>query len=63
MIFMRFDSFNEFNKTKETVKDISYDEDNNEYMSESELEAYNFDKVKKILVKNMILNRQNQLMD
>ena len=60
---MRFDSFNEFNKTKETVKDISYDEDNNEYMSESELEAYNFDKVKKILVKNMILNRQNQLMD
>ena len=43
---MRFDSFDEFNETKETVKDISYDESNDEYMSESELEAYNFDKVK-----------------
>ena len=43
---MRFDSFSEFNETKETVKDISYDESNDEYMSESELEAYNFDKVK-----------------
>ncbi|WP_346745196.1 hypothetical protein [uncultured Campylobacter sp.] len=43
---MRFDGFDEFKETKETVKDISYDESNNEYMSESELEAYNFDKVK-----------------
>ncbi len=39
-----------------TLKDVSYDDDNNEYMTNSNLKVIDFDKVKEIYIKNNISN-------
>lgn len=43
---MRLDKFDEFKNTKDSIRNISYDESNQEYMSNSKQEIFNFDKVK-----------------
>lgn len=43
---MKLDEFDEFKNIKDTIENISYDKENKEYMSNSKLEIFNFDKVK-----------------
>ena len=42
----------ELKDCKSTLKKLSYDDKNKEYMIESDIEAIDFDKVKEIYVKN-----------
>ena len=46
----------ELKDCKSTLKKLSYDDKNKEYMIESDIEAIDFDKVKEIYVKNNLEN-------
>ena len=47
-----------YNNCKETIKEISKDSKNDEYMSESEYEIYNFDKIKTLYLNGLKLSEE-----
>ena len=52
-----------YNNCKETIKEISKDSKNDEYMSESEYEIYNFDKVKSQYLKELKVHNECKSVD
>ncbi|WP_169973521.1 MULTISPECIES: hypothetical protein [unclassified Campylobacter] len=60
---MNFNDFDEFAFAQDTIKNISYDKENREYMSNSQLKIFNFDKVKDNFVRKYSFAKQPKSVD